>query len=116
MGTALEVIGKNIPLGGIVGGVDNDKTLTLAAEKIDPQTRSHLLFPKMLLLNARESLSRLDNKALSELRSYRKPPQTIHLVVKGVLYLFGWVEREGMCLDSVAVFLFFFGFWGVFLS
>lgn len=48
-----------------------------------------------MLLSARDALGKLDNKALSELRSYRKPPATIHKVIKGVLYLFGKTPKEG---------------------
>ncbi|KAJ3162811.1 EF-hand calcium-binding domain-containing protein 5 [Geranomyces michiganensis] len=66
----------------------------LDAESLDESTRSHLLFPKLLLQSARTALGRLDSKLLSELRSYRKPPATIHKVVKAVLYLFGKLPRE----------------------
>ncbi|RKO92796.1 hypothetical protein BDK51DRAFT_44140 [Blyttiomyces helicus] len=67
----------------------------LYAESIDENARRHLLFPKLMLLNVRDYLSKLDNKAISELRSYRKPPPTIHKIIKGVLYLFGKMPKEG---------------------
>ncbi|KAI9095120.1 hypothetical protein DFS34DRAFT_626735 [Phlyctochytrium arcticum] len=54
----------------------------------------HILFHKLLLAEARRSIAQIDSKALSELRSYRKPPVTVHRVVKGVLYLFGKVPKE----------------------
>ncbi|KAJ3186487.1 EF-hand calcium-binding domain-containing protein 5 [Gaertneriomyces sp. JEL0708] len=55
---------------------------------------THMLFPHLLLLNTREALSTLTSNHMSELRSYRKPPPTIHKVVKGVLYLFGKLPKE----------------------
>lgn len=62
---------------------------------MDEASRQHLLFPKLMLLNARDALSKLSSNALSELRSYRKPPATIHKVVKAVLFLFGKTPKEG---------------------
>ncbi|KAJ3177710.1 EF-hand calcium-binding domain-containing protein 5 [Geranomyces variabilis] len=91
-------------LGAAMAAVANEKlnggegfiadSITLDAESLDESTRSHLLFPKLLLQSARTALGKVDNKMLSELRSYRKPPATIHKVVKGVLYLFGKLPRE----------------------
>ncbi|KAI8589353.1 hypothetical protein BDZ88DRAFT_489077 [Geranomyces variabilis] len=91
-------------LGAAMAAVANEKLTggegfiadsnALDAESLDESTRSHLLFPKLLLQSARTALGKVDNKMLSELRSYRKPPATIHKVVKGVLYLFGKLPRE----------------------
>ncbi|KAI8821360.1 uncharacterized protein EV422DRAFT_496010 [Fimicolochytrium jonesii] len=82
---------------GLPSGIMDATTLGILlsdAENIDENARQHLLFPKLLLMNVRAALAKLDNKTLSELRSYRKPPDTIHKVVKGVLYLFGKTPKE----------------------
>ncbi|KAI9014654.1 hypothetical protein BC832DRAFT_546037 [Gaertneriomyces semiglobifer] len=72
-------------------------TKSLHTKNPKPTTKripTHMLFPHLLLLNTREALSTLTSNHMSELRSYRKPPATIHKVVKGVLYLFGKVPKE----------------------
>ncbi|KAI8915257.1 hypothetical protein DFJ77DRAFT_461843 [Powellomyces hirtus] len=90
LGTALTCISQEkFAEGGVIAD-----TGSLDAENIDENARRHLLFPKLMLLSARSALSKLDNKMLSELRSYRKPPATIHKVIKGVLYLFGKTPQE----------------------
>ncbi|KAJ3333567.1 EF-hand calcium-binding domain-containing protein 5 [Blyttiomyces sp. JEL0837] len=66
----------------------------LEGEKIDESTRRKLFFSKMMLLSARDSLAKLDNRAISELKSYKKPPPTIHRVLKAVLYIFGKLPKE----------------------
>ncbi|KAJ3214781.1 EF-hand calcium-binding domain-containing protein 5 [Dinochytrium kinnereticum] len=66
----------------------------LEGEWIDEDSRRGLLFSKMMLLNARELLGKLDNRALAELRSYKKPPAIIHKVLKAVLYVFGRLPKE----------------------
>ncbi|KAJ3136959.1 EF-hand calcium-binding domain-containing protein 5 [Physocladia obscura] len=66
----------------------------LAGEAIDDESRRGLLFPKMMLIAARSWLSKLDNKAISELKSYKKPPPAVLKVLKAVLYLFGRKPKE----------------------
>ncbi|KAJ3101695.1 EF-hand calcium-binding domain-containing protein 5 [Phlyctochytrium planicorne] len=72
---------------------DGDE-FSLEGERIDSDARRTLLFSKMMLLNARELLGKLDNRALAELRSYKKPPPIIHKVIKAVLYVFGRGVKE----------------------
>ncbi|KAJ3025349.1 UNVERIFIED_CONTAM: EF-hand calcium-binding domain-containing protein 5 [Siphonaria sp. JEL0065] len=66
----------------------------LDGESIDEESRRTLLFPKMMLIAARNWLSKLDNKAISELKSYKKPPPAVLKVLKAVLYLFGKKPKE----------------------
>ncbi|KAJ3384832.1 EF-hand calcium-binding domain-containing protein 5 [Entophlyctis sp. JEL0112] len=66
----------------------------LEGEGIDELSRRNLLFPKMMLIAARNWLSKLDNKSISELRSYKKPPVAVMKVLKAVLYLFGKKPKE----------------------
>ncbi|KAJ3045424.1 EF-hand calcium-binding domain-containing protein 5 [Rhizophlyctis rosea] len=66
----------------------------LDAENIDENARRHLMFARMMLLDARLALSRLDVRAISELKSYKKPPLTVHKIIKAVLYLFGKTPKQ----------------------
>ncbi|KAJ3073446.1 EF-hand calcium-binding domain-containing protein 5 [Podochytrium sp. JEL0797] len=66
----------------------------LEGESIDEESRRGLLFPKMMLIAARSWISKLDNKAISELKSYKKPPPAVMKVLKAVLYLFGKKPKE----------------------
>lgn len=66
----------------------------LSGENIDEESRVKMFFGKMMLLSARDLLSKLDNRSMSELRSYKHPPQTIHRIIKAVLYLFGHAPKE----------------------
>ncbi|KAJ3324094.1 EF-hand calcium-binding domain-containing protein 5 [Boothiomyces sp. JEL0866] len=54
----------------------------LDCEIIDEVSKRKLLFGKVMLLQAREGLSQLDSKAIAEMKSYRKPPQSVHRIVK----------------------------------
>ncbi|KAI9202222.1 uncharacterized protein BJ171DRAFT_628618 [Polychytrium aggregatum] len=66
-----------------------DDASRLDAENIDDEARRDILFSKMMLLSARESLANLDSQAISELRSYKKPPATVLKIIQAVLYIFG---------------------------
>jgi hypothetical protein len=76
---------------------------SLEAEGLDEHSKRQMLFPKMMLKSTRDSLAKLEKKALSELHSYKKPPVTIHRVVKGVLYLFGKLPKEGKIYHSLFI-------------
>ncbi|KAJ3023323.1 EF-hand calcium-binding domain-containing protein 5 [Thoreauomyces humboldtii] len=91
LASALECVEKEglTTTGGLIAD-----SAALDAESLDENSRRHLLFPKLMLQSARSALSKLNNNALSELRSYRKPPPTIHKVIKAVLYLFGKLPKE----------------------
>jgi hypothetical protein len=67
---------------------------TLEGERIDEESRRKLLFPKMMLLSARDYLCKLDHRSISEIRSYKKPPVTVHRVLKAVLYIFGKLPKD----------------------
>ncbi|KAJ3196481.1 EF-hand calcium-binding domain-containing protein 5 [Irineochytrium annulatum] len=73
----------------------------LEGEMVDDESRRKMLFPKMMLLSARELLKKLDSRALAELKSYKKPPLTIHRVMKSVLYVSGRAPKEGILKSLV---------------
>ncbi|KAI8901952.1 hypothetical protein BC833DRAFT_575684 [Globomyces pollinis-pini] len=62
----------------------------LDGELIDANSRHNMLFCKVMLLIAREKLGLIDSRAIAELKSYRKPPQSVHRILKGLFYLFGY--------------------------
>lgn len=67
---------------------------TLEVEKVDEPARRAVLFSKMMLLNARDSLGKLTSQSIAELKSYKRPPASISRILKGVLYLFGKKPKE----------------------
>ncbi|ORY82721.1 hypothetical protein LY90DRAFT_663896 [Neocallimastix californiae] len=72
---------------------NNAKPL-LYAETISEQLRRKLFFPKLLLLKARENLSKIDAKSIAELKSYRVPPTIIHKIICCILYMFGYSPKQ----------------------
>ncbi|ORY51362.1 hypothetical protein BCR33DRAFT_712440 [Rhizoclosmatium globosum] len=69
----------------------------LAGESIDEESSRALLFPTMMLVAARSWLSKLDNRAISELKSYKKPPVAVLKVLKAVCI---YSERNRRRLQS----------------
>ncbi|KAJ3259794.1 EF-hand calcium-binding domain-containing protein 5 [Boothiomyces macroporosus] len=66
----------------------------LDCEIIDEVSKRKVLFGKVMLLQAREGIAQLDSKSIAEMRSYRKPPQSVHRIIKGALYLFGHQPKD----------------------
>ncbi|KAL6602165.1 hypothetical protein U3516DRAFT_785417 [Neocallimastix sp. 'constans'] len=73
--------------------IKSDKPL-LYAETISEQLRRKLFFPKLLLLKARENLSKIDANSIAELKSYRVPPTIIHKVICCILFIFGYTPKQ----------------------
>jgi len=69
--------------------------IILDAETISEQLRRKLFFPKLLLLKARDNLSKIDANSIAELKSYRVPPTIIHKVICCILYIFGYTPKQG---------------------
>jgi hypothetical protein len=68
--------------------------LFIDVENIDDFSSREILFPKLLLNDARKTLSLMDKGAISELKSYSKPPKVILRVMKSTLYLLGKKPKE----------------------
>ncbi|KAJ3315402.1 EF-hand calcium-binding domain-containing protein 5 [Boothiomyces sp. JEL0838] len=49
----------------------------LDCEIIDEVSKRKVLFGKVMLLQAREGIAQLDSKSIAEMKSYRKPPQSL---------------------------------------
>ncbi|EGF82528.1 hypothetical protein BATDEDRAFT_86689 [Batrachochytrium dendrobatidis JAM81] len=87
------------------GAVESTQSVHLDASSIDEMTRRRFIFGKIVLGYVRELLLKMDNRALAELRSYKKPPKSVHRLVKGVLYIFGKTPKEvKIWLDTVKLF------------
>ena len=56
--------------------------------------RRNSLFDRLILLEARDALSKLTSQSISELKSYKRPPESVYRIVKAVLYLFGKKPKE----------------------
>lgn len=64
----------------------------LEGEKKDEENRTEILFDRLMLMELRENVSRLDAKAYAELKSYKEPPKVIHFILKAVLTIF-WPHK-----------------------
>ena len=56
--------------------------------------RVEVMFDRLLLLDLRDNVSKLDMQAYAELRSYTAPPLVIKNVLKAVLCIFYQKESE----------------------
>ncbi|ORZ39843.1 hypothetical protein BCR44DRAFT_54826 [Catenaria anguillulae PL171] len=81
LGTALSNVRKQKP-----------RQVELEAEELDDD--GELIFAKFMLDSLRDSISKLDNAAIAELKSYKKPPPTIHKVLKCLCFLFGKTPKQ----------------------
>ncbi|KAJ3371793.1 EF-hand calcium-binding domain-containing protein 5 [Kappamyces sp. JEL0680] len=61
---------------------------------MDEPSRRKILFGRLMICSARSGLAKLDTKAIAELKSYKSPPRSIQLILKGALYLFGHIPKD----------------------
>jgi hypothetical protein len=54
-----------------------------------------MAFPKMILFSVRQAIMDMNQRYISELKSYKKPPKSIHQIIKAALYVFGAKPKEG---------------------
>ncbi|KAK3085117.1 hypothetical protein FSP39_024683 [Pinctada imbricata] len=76
-----------------------DKQTVLEAEK-DDDGRMDIMFDRLMLMELRENVAKIDAKSFAELRSYNDPPKIIQQIVKAVCAIFNLEEVESGDLDD----------------
>ncbi|XP_076472921.1 EF-hand calcium-binding domain-containing protein 5-like [Babylonia areolata] len=64
-----------------------DKLQVLDAEKND-DTRMDIMFDRLMLMELRDNVSKLDSKAYAELKAYNSPPQIVLDILQATLAIF----------------------------
>ena len=65
----------------------DDKNIVLEAER-DDENRMDIMFDRLMLMELRENVTKIDAKAFAELRSYNDPPKIVAKIVKAVCAIF----------------------------
>ena len=66
----------------------------------DEETRMDIMFDRLMLMELRENVSKVDSKAFAELRSYNDPPRIVHDILKAVSAIFNLEETEQGVFDD----------------
>ena len=56
--------------------------------EMDDDMRIDIMFDRIMLVELRDNVTKLDNKAYAELSSYNKPPRIVHDILKSTLAVF----------------------------
>ena len=64
------------------------------------ETRMDIMFDRLMLMELRENVAKVDMKAFAELRSYIDPPRIVHDILKAVTAIFNSEETEQGLLDD----------------
>lgn len=66
----------------------------------DEETRMDIMFDRLMLMELRENVIKVDTKAFAELRSYNDPPRIVHDILKAVTAIFSFLETEQGLYDD----------------
>ncbi|XP_069135006.1 EF-hand calcium-binding domain-containing protein 5-like isoform X2 [Argopecten irradians] len=77
----------------------DDKLMVLEAEK-DDDNRMDIMFDRLMLMELRENVSKIDAKGFAELRSYNDPPKIINNIVRAVCAIFYYEKVVSGELDN----------------
>ena len=58
------------------------------------------MFDRLMLMELRENVNKVDTKAFAELRSYNDPPRIVHDILKAVTAIFSFTETEQGLFDD----------------
>ncbi|KAJ3337545.1 argininosuccinate synthetase [Gonapodya sp. JEL0774] len=84
-----DVLGQGLAMINNDGGPQRGIPETQDAESSSPLVQRALLFGRLVLKRAQTLLSQIDAKTLAELKSYKKPPALVHIVIKCIMLVFG---------------------------
>ena len=59
-----------------------------------------IMFDRLMLMELRENVTKVDTKAFAELRSYQDPPRIVHDILKAVTAIFSMKETEEGLFDD----------------
>lgn len=59
-----------------------------------------IMFDRLMLMELRENVSKIDSKSFAELRSYNEPPKIVQNIVKAVVAIFHLEQVESGELDD----------------
>ena len=59
-----------------------------------------IMFDRLMLMELRENVAKVDSKAFAELRSYIDPPRIVHDILKAVCAIFHTQETEDGAFDD----------------
>ena len=54
----------------------------------EDEIRAEVLFDRLMMMELKENVSKLDATAYAELKSYKEPPAVVHQILKAVLAMF----------------------------
>lgn len=67
----------------------NEKSSVLEGEQnIDEDSQTEILFDRLMLMELRDNVSKLDAQAYAEMKSYKEPPPVVQQIIKAVLAIF----------------------------
>ena len=58
------------------------------AEKKDDETRMEVMFDRLMLMELRENVAKLDARAYAELKAYNNPPEIVLHILRATLAIF----------------------------
>lgn len=80
--------------------MEGEKTVVLEAEKENEDVRVEIMFDRLMLVDLRKNVAKLDVRAYAELKSYTVPPPVIHNILKSTLSLFYPEKAEKDAFDD----------------
>ena len=82
------------------GGSNHTFSLHYTEAEQDEETRMDIMFDRLMLMELRENVAKIDSKAFAELRSYIDPPRIVHDILKAVCAIFHPQETEEGAYDD----------------